>query len=288
MRKSQKARKINFAVNLTREDAIAAAKECAQWLTALGVDVQFDHESAPILGQPAVPLNEIGDCDLVVTFGGDGTLIKASARCSEKGTPILGVFFGRFGFVTQVSANECKAAIRQFLDGQAEFEERLMLKGELIRSDTVVATLHALNEIAVQRSISQSMMTFRVNIDWEDITSYPADGILVATPTGSTAYSLSAGGPIVEPNVRAMIVTAVTPHSLGARPLVLSPDSRVEISLDLRGDAVFSADGQFRLNLLSGDRVIVTRSERSAKLLVFDRSDFLVKLKTRLMWGARS
>lgn len=201
---------------------------------------------------------------------------------------MLGVFFGRFGFVTQADPTEVRAAIRQFLDGEAEFEERMMLKGELMRNDAVIASMHALNEITVQRSITQHMMTFGVNVDWEDITTYPADGILVSTPTGSTAYSLSAGGPIVDPRVMAILLTPITPHSLAARPLVFSPDSRIEVSVDLRGDAVFTADGRHRLNMLSGDKVVVTRSERVTRLLVFDRSDFLVKLRTRLMWGARS
>jgi NAD+ kinase len=132
------------------------------------------------------------------------------------------------------------------------------------------------------------MMVFNVSIDWESVTSYPADGILVATPTGSTAYSLSAGGPIVDPQVRAMILTPITPHSLGARPLVLRPGARVELSVDLRGDAVVSADGHSRLNLLTGDRVVVTQSERVTRLVQVDRSDFLYKLRTRLLWGARS
>jgi len=280
--------KINFAVNLQREDAVHAALDCAKWLDGLGVEVGFDHESAPSLGRHSVLFSDLGNCDLVVTFGGDGTLISASGPCSETGTPMLGVFFGRFGFVTQADPTEVRAAIRQFLDGEAEFEERMMLKGELMRNDAVIASMHALNEITVQRSITQHMMTFGVNVDWEDITTYPADGILVSTPTGSTAYSLSAGGPIVDPRVMAILLTPITPHSLAARPLVFSPDSRIEVSVDLRGDAVFTADGRHRLNMLSGDKVVVTRSERVTRLLVFDRSDFLVKLRTRLMWGARS
>ncbi|MFN8140051.1 MAG: NAD(+)/NADH kinase [Fimbriimonadales bacterium] len=281
-------RTINFAVNLQRDDAVRASLECAEWLAGQQIKVGFDHESAASLGQHAIPLNELGNCELVVTFGGDGTLIRVAGPCSEACTPILGVFFGRFGFVTQADPTEVRAAIRQFLDGEAEFDDRMMLKGDLVRNDSVVAEMHALNEFAIQRSITQHMTTFGVNIDWEEITSYPADGILVSTPTGSTAYSLSAGGPIVDPTVMAMLVTPITPHSLGARPLVLSPDSRVEISVDVRGDAVFSSDGQHRLNMLSGDRVVVTKSERVTRLVVFDRSDFLIKLRTRLMWGARS
>lgn len=248
----------------------------------------FDADSGPVLNVPWIPMNELGHCDLVVTFGGDGTLIRAASFCSERCAPILGVYFGRFGFVTQCDPVEVRSAIRQFLDGESEFDDRMMLKGELVRNDGVVATLHALNEIAVQRSIATRVTIFGIQIDWQNITSYPADGVLVSTPTGSTAYSLSAGGPIVEPRVQAMLLTPITPHSLGARPLVLSPSSRVELTVQVHGDAVFSADGQWRLNMLTGDRVVVTRSERVTRLVQVDRSDFLIKLRERLLWGARS
>lgn len=280
--------RFHLLVNNQRTDAVRSARDTAAWLREHGVEVFFDYETGAILDEASVPLSELGNADLVVTFGGDGTLIRAAGFCSERSTPILGVYFGRFGFVTQCDPQEVRTALRQFLDGESDFDDRLMIKGELVRGAESVATLHALNEIAVQRSIATRMMIFRVSIDWEDVTSYPADGLLVATPTGSTAYSLSAGGPVVEPRVQAMILTPITPHSLGARPLVLSPDSRVEMAVDVQGDAVFSADGQYRLNMLSGDRVVVTRSERVTRLVQVDRTDFLMKLRTRLLWGARS
>jgi NAD+ kinase len=280
--------KVHFLLNLQREDAVESALSTAKWLCEHSVSYAFDAESAAALGQPAVKLEALGECALVVTFGGDGTLIRGAAFCSERATPMLGVYFGRFGFVTQCEPHEVRSAIRQFLDGESEIDSRMMLKGELVRKGKVVATLHALNEVAVQRSISTRAMIFGVNVDWEEITSYPADGLLVATPTGSTAYSLSAGGPIVDPRVQGMILTPITPHSLGARPLVLSPESRVELTVKVQGDAVMSGDGQWRLNMLTGDHVVVTRSERVTRLVQVDRVDFLTKLRTRLMWGARS
>jgi NAD+ kinase len=209
-----------------------------------------------MLGRESVGYTELANCDLVVSFGGDGTLIQAASFCSERRTPILGVFFGRFGFVTQCEPSGVRQAIRQFLDGESDFEDRMMLKGELVRNGK--------------------------------ITTYPADGVLVATPTGSTAYTLSAGGPVVDPRVQAMILTPIAPHTLAARPLVLSPDSRVEFTVGVQGDAMLSADGQWRLNMLTGDEVVVTRSDRVTRLVQVDRSDFLVKLRERLLWGARS
>jgi NAD+ kinase len=280
--------KINFLVNAARSDAIESALQTADWLHKLGIDAKFDPDSGAIAKRASTPNDELADADLVVSFGGDGTLIRAAVLCSVTGTPILGVYHGSFGFVTQCDPSEVRTAIRQFLDGESEIDERMMLQGDLNRNGQVVATLHALNEIAVQRSIANRMMTFGIKIDWEEITSYPADGLLVATPTGSTAYNLSCGGPILDPKVQAMILTPITPHSLGARPLVLHPGTRIELSVGVQGDAIFSSDGQFRLNMINGDVVVVTRSERVTRLVEVDRSDFLLKLRTRLLWGARS
>lgn len=280
--------RVHFLVNLAREDAVQTALSTAQWLTESSVDVAFDPEAGALLGRAHVGYPEFGECDLVVSFGGDGTLIQAASFCSERRTPILGVFFGRFGFVTQCDPKDVKQAIRQFLDGESDFEERMMLKGELIRRGKAVAELHALNEVALQRQITARMVFLQLRVDWQEITTYPADGVLIATPTGSTAYTLSAGGPVVDPRVQAIILTPIAPHTLAARPLVLSPDSRIEFSVSVQGDAMLSADGQWRLNMLNGDEVVITRSERVTRLVQVDRSDFLVKLRERLLWGARS
>jgi NAD+ kinase len=280
--------RIHFLVNLSREDAVQTALSTEQWLAESSVDVAFDPEAGALLGRKHVGYPEFSDCDLVVSFGGDGTLIQAASFCSERRTPILGVFFGRFGFVTQCAPKDVQQNIRQFLDGESDFEERMMLKGELVRHGKVVATLHALNEVAVQRHMAARLLFLTLRVDWQEITMYPADGVLVATPTGSTAYSLSAGGPVVDPRVQAMILTPVAPHTLAARPLVLSPESRIEFGVQIQGDAMLSADGQWRLNMLTGDEVVITRSERVTRLVQVDRSDFLVKLRERLLWGARS
>ena len=280
--------RLHFLVNLSREDAVEAALTTAKWLSESSVDVAFDPEAAAMLGRESVSFAEFASCDLVVTFGGDGTLIQAASHCSERRTPILGVFFGRFGFVTQCEPSGVRQAIRQFLDGESDFEDRMMLKGELVRNGKVVAELHALNEVALQRHITARLVFLQLRVDWQEITTYPADGVLVATPTGSTAYTLSAGGPVVDPRVQAIVLTPIAPHTLAARPLVLSPDSRVEFTVGVQGDAMLSADGQWRLNMLTGDEVVVTRSDRVTRLVQVDRSDFLVKLRERLLWGARS
>ncbi len=279
--------RIHLLVNLLREDAVAAAREAVAYVGQRNVQVAADQEAAALLGIEALPAGTLADADLVVTFGGDGTLIRAAYACSEKGTPILGVYYGRFGFVTQCAGGETRACLGEFLEGKARLEDRMMLKTELSRGDQVIATLHSLNEMSLQRDATARMMVFRVTIDGRGLTRYPADGVMVATPTGSTGYNLSAGGSVVDPKVQALLLTAIAPHTLSARPLILSPDSTIELDLETEGDAILSGDGQTRLHLLSGDKVTATRSPRVTRLVSIERDDFLIKLRERLLWGRR-
>jgi len=279
--------RIHLLVNALRSDALEAARDTVAYLASKGVQVAANPEAAALLGVEPVLIEELAEADLVITFGGDGTLIRAANACSEKGTPILGVYYGRFGFVTQCSGSEIRACLAEFMEGHAVLEERMMLQTELLRAGQVVATLHSLNEMSLQRDAAARMMTFRVVVDDHVLTKYPADGVMIATPTGSTGYSLSAGGPVVDPKVQALLLTAIAPHTLSARPLVLSPDSKIEIDLETEGDSILSGDGQTRLHLLSGDRVRVIRSPRVTRLLSIEKDDFLIKLGGRLLWGRR-
>lgn len=276
---------INLLANTHRTDAVEAATGAAGWLRERGVGVGCDEESAARVGAPPVPDDEMACCDLVVCFGGDGTLIRAAHLCSVKGTPILGVYYGRFGFVTQCTQGELGACLSSFFDGRAEFEERMMLQADLLRGGKPVASVHALNEIVIQRATTVRMLTFEVTVDGHHLTTYPADGVIVATPTGSTAYNLSAGGPIMDPRMNALIVSAIAPHTLSARSLVLGPDSSVGVRVQIQGDSVLSADGQTRFHILSGDEVLVSRSPRVTKLMRVDKDDFLIKLGERLLWS---
>jgi len=277
--------RIHLLVNTHRADAVTAAKETVRWLSQRDVVVAADPESSNLLDVEALHGAALAQADLVVCFGGDGTLIRAADLCSEFGTPILGVYYGRFGFVTQCDAAEVSGCLANFFSSKPVFEERMMLQSELLRGNHVVASLHSLNEMALQRAITTRMLVFSVEVDGHHLTSYPADGVMVSTPTGSTAYNLSAGGPIVDPGVQAMILTAIAPHTLSARPLILRPDSEVKLTVQSEGDAILSADGQTRLHLLSGDLVRVTRSPRITRLLCVDPKDFLRKLAQRLFWS---
>jgi NAD+ kinase len=277
--------RIHLLVNTQRADALEAAARAAVSLTERNVAVGADHETARHLSLAPVRDADFDCCDLVVTFGGDGTLIRAAHLCSERGTPILGVYYGRFGFVTQCLGSELGTCLSAYFDGASTIEPRMMLQTELVRNGNVIATIHSLNEVVVQRAVTAQMMTFRVEVDGRKLTAYPADGVMVATPTGSTAYNLSAGGPILDPRMQAMVLTAIAPHTLSARPLVLNSDSKICLDLTADGEAVLSADAQTRLHLLSKDEIRVTKSPRVTNLICVDKNDFLNKLAERLFWS---
>lgn len=277
--------RIHFLVNAHRADAVAAARDAVKSLAERDIHLAADPESAGLLGLESKRIRSLAEADLVVCFGGDGTLIRAADLCSELGTPILGVYFGRFGFVTQCDPHEVGSCLSEFFDGKATFEERMMLQTDLLRGGQAIASLHCLNEMSLQRAVTTRMLVFSVEVDGRHLTSYPADGIIVSTPTGSTAYNLSVGGPIMDPGVRALTLTALAPHTLSARPLVLRPDAEIRLTVQSEGDAVLSADGQTRLHLLSGDLVRITKSPRVTRLMCVDKHDFLEKLSQRLFWS---
>lgn len=261
------------------------AATLVRWLEEKGQTAAVEPRIAAEIEMPSFPLDQTADADLVVTLGGDGTLIRAAHLCSQKGTPILGVHFGRFGFVTQCTPEDVGAALSDFFDGNVRIEERMMVQAQVVRSGQVVAEQHCLNEAALHREVTARMITWKVSVDGRALTRYPSDGVLVATPTGSTAYNLSAGGPILDPVLEAMVLTAITPHTLSARPLVLCPSSVVEIYPEPDGGSVLSGDGQSRVHLMPGDLVSLTRSSRVTRLVNIEEQDFLIKLGSRLLWS---
>ena len=277
--------RVHIVGNVYRPDALAAIVETALWLQSKGIEVAVDSETGRSIDLPIVSSDEFSDANIAVAFGGDGTLIRAAHMCALKGTPILGVYFGRFGFVTQCTGDDVQSCIAAALDGEAVIESRTMIQAQLSRTGQTIAEIHALNEVVLQRDVTARMMTFQVAVDGHNLTSYPADGVMVSTPTGSTGYNLSAGGPIMDPTVEALVLTAVAPHTLSARTMILKTNSVIQLTVGSRGDAVLSADGQTRLHILSGDEVCITKSPRVTNLVTVNKDDFLIKLGQRLFWS---
>ncbi len=280
--------RISLVVNPRRSDAVEAARQVATSLVGRGIEVGVEPELAEQFGLTADSVEAIASSDIAMSFGGDGTLIRTAHAACISGVPVLGIYFGSFGFVTQATSLEIGAILSMVLDGKAPIEERMMLQSDLMRNGNSVATTHSLNETVLQRAVTSRMMVFDVMIDGLPIASYPADGVLISTPTGSTAYNLSAGGPIVDPKMRAMMLTALAPHTLNARTLVLRAEAEIKLGIQSVGDAVLSVDGQTKLHLLTGDQVQIKVSPLVTRLICVERQDFLEKLSNRLFYGVNA
>jgi NAD+ kinase len=260
------------------------------WLGEHGYKVIVDVETAKYTtGQEVVPRAEMSSkaLDLVVVLGGDGTLLSAARVTAAVDVPLLGVNLGSLGFLTEVPLQSLYTMLEAIAQGRAAVEHRSLMQVQLMRGDAVRGSYLVFNDAVVNKTALARLNTYELYIDKAFVASYRADGMIVATPTGSTAYSLSAGGPVLMPTVNAFVITPVAPHSLTHRPLVV-PDS-VEIEILLRSEeevAYLSLDGQPGLDLRDGDRVCCRRSEHHVNLFRTG-ADFFQVLRTKLKWGER-
>jgi NAD+ kinase len=263
------------------------------WLTEHGYQVIVDEETSTYrAGQEVVPRAEMASkrLDLVVVLGGDGTLLSAARVTAAVDVPLLGVNLGSLGFLTEVPLQSLYPMLEAIAQGRATVEHRSLmqvqlLRGDPVRGETVRGSYLVFNDAVVNKTALARLNTYDLYIDKAFVSSYRADGMIVSTPTGSTAYSLSAGGPVLMPSVNAFVITPVAPHSLTHRPLVV-PDS-VEIEILMRSEeevAYLSLDGQPGLDLCDGDRVRCRRSEHQVNLFRTG-SDFFHVLRTKLKWG---
>ena len=260
------------------------------WLSEHAYKVIIDEQTAKyIAGQQVVPRQQLSSqaLDLVVVLGGDGTLLSAARVTAAVDVPLLGVNLGSMGFLTEVPLQSLYPMLDAIAQGRAEVQHRSLMQVQLLRGDAVRGSYMVFNDAVVNKTALARLNTYELYIDKAFVASYRADGMIVATPTGSTAYSLSAGGPVLMPTVNAFVITPVAPHSLTHRPLVV-PDS-VEIEILLRSEeevAYLSLDGQPGLDLRDGDRVRCRRSEHHVNLFRTE-SDFFHVLRTKLKWGER-
>jgi NAD+ kinase len=261
------------------------------WLGKHGYKVIVDPETARYTSgqQEVVPRAQMSSksLDLVVVLGGDGTLLSAARVTAAADVPLLGVNLGTLGFLTEVPFSSLYSMLEAIAKGQARVEQRTLMQCQLRRGEAVLGSYLVFNDAVVNKTALARLNTYDLYVDKTFVSSYRADGMIVATPTGSTAYSLSAGGPILMPTVHGFVITPVAPHSLTHRPLVV-PDS-VEIEILLRSEeevAYLSLDGQPGLDLCDGDRVHCRRSEHKVNLFRTD-TDFFQLLRTKLKWGER-
>jgi NAD+ kinase len=281
-------RSVGLCLKPDSAPAGAAAKAVENWLAGQGVRVEWDEEAARWLDGPGLTRSELARrVDLLVVLGGDGTLLAVARDMGSSAVPILGVNLGQLGFLAEVTPEEQLDMLARVLEGDYQTVERMRLEVYAERDGQELARYQVLNDAVITRSELSRMIDLEMLADGALVTTYHGDGLIVSTPTGSTAYTLSAGGPILLPGSRVFVLTPICPHTLTQRPIVLSEASRLEIHVHPReGEAQLTLDGQTGLALQSGDRIFVAASERPV-LFVVDpyRSRFDV-LRSKLGWGA--
>ncbi len=275
-----------------KKELVRTIPELVQWLQERKFEVIADAETISYFPQGKPIAREAMASyrpKFAIVLGGDGTLLAATRVLSHAGIPILAVNLGTLGFLTEVALEDLYQNLQSVLDGSCTVDVRSMLHCQLIRRGQLLSEHHVLNDIVVAQGAIARMTEYVVEIDGMFVSNYKADGLIVATPTGSTAYSLAAGGPIVVPSVKAFVMTPVSPHALTNRPLVVQDSSEIRISTALRHqEAYLTVDGQLGFPLEDGDQILCRRSGHEVKLLrVPKRERFFEVLRDKLHWGER-
>jgi len=295
-RASRSVTRVGIVAKAQLRAATTHLQEIAAWLEQRGVQAVFETETADLLpGSPPAAVASkpalAAGVDVVLVLGGDGTLLSMADCIGEAGTaiPILGVNFGSLGFLTEITLPELYPSLEAALDGRAHIELRMMLRSTTIREGKTFAQLIALNDAVITKTARSRLIDLSVSVGDEFVTRVKADGLIVATPTGSTAYNLAAGGPIVQPNVDALILTPIAPHTLTNRPIVIPATStvRVQPNMDARDEVFVTFDGQAGFQLQAGDEVSIRRAETPLRLIRPSTRSYFEVLRTKLKWGER-
>ena len=271
-------------------EARRLAEEMARWLDARGVRGVLELRTAAALGRTdGVPLDALpADLDLAVVAGGDGTLLGVARVAAPLGLPILGVNLGSLGFLTELQPEEVFRGLEATLAGSVSIEERVALRVRPARRGHADAEYAVLNDAVIAKSALARMITLDVSLDDDPVATYTADGLIVATPTGSTAYNLSAGGPILDPSMAAVVIAPICPHSMSYRPLVVPGTVSVDVVLRSTGEAVYlTLDGQIGFPLTVDDAVRIDRHPQPVRLVRTAPRSFFDVLRRKLRWGER-
>lgn len=261
------------------------------FLRERGLDVFLETATAALMPRPPAPsltLAEIGKrIDLGIVIGGDGTLLNVARNLAPDRVPLIGVNKGRLGFLADISTHDMLKVVADILDGDFRTEERFLLEAEIVRGGQAIHTANAMNDVVLHKTGLARLIEFETYVDGELVNGTRADGIIVATPTGSTAYAMSAGGPIVHPSLPAIILVPICPHTLSNRPLALNNDCQIEIVLVAEQNAYVTFDGQSSFAVQGGDRVRVRRAAMPATLVHPSKRNHFEVLRVKLHWGRK-
>jgi NAD+ kinase len=279
-RKRREIRRVLIVINSRKEDVGSVVESITEFSRAIGA------ETVPVDFTGTVSKEIVSGADLAVSLGGDGTLLACARLLAEREIPILAVNMGDFGFITEVSKNEVLETLEKFLAGDIGISERLMLGVSVKREGREISCYQALNEAAIAVMGKSRMVRLRVFLSDTLVGRYRADGVMIATPTGSTAYSMAAGGPIVHPEMDAFLLTPICPFSLSIRPTVIPATEvlRVEVEEPQKADIALTVDGQENFSLMPRDEILVRRAAHKALIIRSDKRSFYDVLRTKLNW----
>ena len=292
MRKHRDIQTVGLIANPEKPEAVDVVRKAARLIARTGRRVLADDETLAVLAPKAERVPDVmtaaGEVDVLLVFGGDGTILRIARQLPRRSPPILGINVGGLGFLTAVPSAELAGALRKLWAGDYSIERRPLLEARRLGGRESF-TQHAFNDFVISRGTTSRLIELEVNVDGVELTRYRADGLIVSSPTGSTAYSLAAGGAIVAPDARVFAVTPICPHTLTNRPVIVSMDSTVTIRvLSPKLATVFSADGQWQAELNTNDRVRIRRSDRLVPLARLGGSSFFQTLRAKLHWSGSS
>ncbi|MDH5408263.1 MAG: NAD(+) kinase [Gammaproteobacteria bacterium] len=264
--------------------------QLSQFLLEQGCEVILEDNTATTLSNNTLPTacqEEMGkQCDLAITIGGDGSLLNAARNMVDSNVPIVGVNLGRLGFLVDISPNEMKERIGEILNGDYEEEHRILLDASIHHQDGTKSHSDAFNDVVVHKWEVARMIETETYINGKFLNAMRSDGLIVSTPTGSTAYALSGGGPILESDMDAMVLVPICPHTMSYRPIVIDGDSKIEIVVKKStAKAQVSCDGQINLGLVSGDKVLIQKKDKVVRLIHPRKHDAYEILRAKLHWG---
>lgn len=275
--------------NLDREHIAGLVQDICLWLDNRGVELLLDQDLGEIgVGRVTYCTREemVRRAHCLIVLGGDGTLLYSARLVAPFGVPIFGVNLGRLGFLTEVEIPNLQEALGCLLAGQYSVEERMMLEAGVLGEHGAYEAMTALNDAVITKGAFARLIALDIAVDGQRYSTFRADGVVISTPTGSTAYSLSAGGPLVVPDLELLMITPICPHALWGRPLVIAPDSEVTVTLlSGPGEVMLTMDGQHAISLQQGDKVLVRKTNHVARFIKLNRRTFFDILKEKLKEG---
>jgi len=285
-KKPDEMRRIGVVARSTNREAVHTAAELADWLARRDLEIALDETTLRVRrGRGAEVFRPDGNYDLVVVLGGDGTLLSV-ARSLTQGVPILGINLGTLGFLTEVPRSALYPSLVRVLAREYTLEERALFDVTVRREGVVRTSLRAFNDAVISKGALAHIITLALRVDGRLVTRFRSDGLIISTPGGSTAYNLSAGGPIVHPQLPAAILTPICAHTLTLRPVVVPDKGPIEIQLETEGEeVVLSVDGQDGGSLIGGDMIAIARSSHSVQLVRVTGLGFYDSLREKLKWG---